>query len=1078
MINEILYLMDIYKTRFWAKYSWLIFLFFQISLFGNTNLSFDENEELIAVACPELQVDISTVCLQHCADNQYFINYCNIGGMLVEGATVQLTLDTFLLVTATSIPIANQVDNVLTFEVGDLNPDDCGTFQLTAFLDCDAVLGQAHCVEAQIFPDSLCVSPDPDWDESLLEVNYDCQGDSIFFEILNTGDGDMDNPSQFYIIIDDLIVLLDGFQLQSGESTIIGTPTTGGTFHFQAMQAPGYPENSFAGVTVENCQVGPNFTTGFFPQFPQNGSNPSVQVSCMESTDTCIFNNKTAIPEGLGNNKEINANQPIEYQINFQNTTNATLSDLIICDTLSIFLDPATVVAGASSHQYAVEVVNGNVLKFTFENINLPDSMSNFSESYGFVEFTIGQQPNNPPGTVIENDAVLIFEDETAMTNEVFHTIAQPMTTNITIEACEEYDYFGMTITENTTFQDTVDFPLFQSILVTNIEISQPLDTVIFETICQGDFYEYNGELFFETGIYNLEIENSNGCIDLVEIQLEVIEVFDIYFTEVICEGESFTYNGVDYTETGTYQDFDISPEGCPVPVFIDLSVNPMQEEFFFDAICQGQTYFFEGQPFFETGEYFFQYVNQFGCDSTIILQLDVLPPDNIYFNETICEGEVFNTNGFSFSETGNYFQIIFNDEGCEENLEVDLTVLPNSQTNLNETICEGDTLSVGNETFSESGDYSIILTSENGCDSIIFLTLFIETKPFTCTASAGNDTLICGLQTLLTGTPAGGEWSAIGDTTLGNPAFVWVNNTMTEVAVLECGEYLFAYAATSFDSLLMYDEMLMDSVLVVDTCVAIDTVRVEFLDADLTLNTTAACENESNGSLEISLNTPNDDLTFSLDKQNFQTDFSFENLDHDTYALYFLNQEQCLDSLPFLIEEIPLLPEIALEKEYHFCGEGDAAIVEVPLNYDASLVNFSWSNGATDAATFFQEAGQQSVEISTACETQNFDFSIINNFQMQQLFMPNAFTPNSDGTNDNFGPIYNLNPDLLELSVYSRWGKQVFHTTDFNQLWDGTADGKKMPSDVYVWWLRAQIPNCQGEIRTFDLKGDVTLIR
>lgn len=1072
--------MKVDKTQFWIKYSWGLLLLLSILGYGNSPLVFNENEELVIVACPELEIDISTACLQHCADNQYFVNYCNIGGMPVEGATIEITLDAFLSPVSTSIPIVTQTDNVLTFEVGDLNPGDCGTFQLTAFLDCDAVVGQAHCVEAQIFPDSLCVTPDADWDESLLEIDFNCNGDSIFFEILNTGEGDMDNPSQFYIIIDDVMVLLDGFQLESGQSTTIGTPTTGGTFHFEVIQSSGYPENSFAGITVENCQVGDNFTTGFFPQFPQNGNNPSTQISCQQSVDTCLFNNKTAIPRGLGNDHRINANQPIEYQINFQNTTNVTLSELVICDTLSPFLNPATVATGASSHPYTVEVVNGNVLKFTFDNINLSDSMSNFVESYGFIEFTIDQQSDNPPGTVIENEALLIFDEvDSLMTNEVFHTIAEPMVTTNLVKACGEYDYFGTIITDDTVFQDTVDFGLFRSILITIIEISEPMDIFLAEFICPGDVYEYEGNIFFDPGIYFFEIENPNGCTDQVTLELFTENVEEIFLDAEICEGESFEYNNQIYTETGIYQNFDFSPQGCLVPIFIDLTVYSIDEEYIFNQICQGQSYNYEGVDYIETTLIETTYTNQFGCDSLVVFELNVTLPEINFYAETTCEDEPITIESFTFSETGFYQETFINNFGCEEIFELDLTVFEKPETFLNDTICEGETFTLGNETFSETGDYSIILTSENGCDSIIFLNLFIETKEITCEASVGNDTLICGLQTLLSGTPAGGEWSAIGDTIPGNTTFVWVNNTLTEVAVLECGEYLFAYTATSFFSSMIFDPMLMDSVLVVDTCVAIDTVMIEFLDATIEVNSKAACEEDNNGNAQILGDfNMNNQPTFSINNQDFQEALLFENLTANSYQLYYQIDGECLDSLAFIVEEIPILPEISLDNEYHFCGEGDGVNLEIDLNYDVDLVDFLWSNGATTPNTFFNENGKEFVEISTACEAQKFDFTIIDDFQNQELYMPNAFSPNQDGTNDIFGPIYNLNPNLLELSIYSRWGQQVFHTTDFNNLWDGTFNGKKLDEDVYIWVLQAQIPNCRGEVKTFDLKGDVTLIR
>ena len=86
-------------------------------------------------------------------------------------------------------------------------------------------------------------------------------------------------------------------------------------------------------------------------------------------------------------------------------------------------------------------------------------------------------------------------------------------------------------------------------------------------------------------------------------------------------------------------------------------------------------------------------------------------------------------------------------------------------------------------------------------------------------------------------------------------------------------------------------------------------------------------------------------------------------------------------------------------------------------------------------------------------------------------VFVPNAFTPNGDGLNDEFrvfGPVVEV-----VLVVYDRWGEEVFRSEDPNTGWDGTWKGKRLPPDVYAWqaWVR-----CPGG-RTATLKGNVTLL-
>ncbi len=87
-------------------------------------------------------------------------------------------------------------------------------------------------------------------------------------------------------------------------------------------------------------------------------------------------------------------------------------------------------------------------------------------------------------------------------------------------------------------------------------------------------------------------------------------------------------------------------------------------------------------------------------------------------------------------------------------------------------------------------------------------------------------------------------------------------------------------------------------------------------------------------------------------------------------------------------------------------------------------------------------------------------------------VYVPNTFSPNGDGINDQFqvyGPVAQI-----ELVVYDRWGEEVFRTTDVTQAWDGTFQGRSLPPDVYAWqaWIA-----CVGG-KTIVLKGNVTLLR
>lgn len=109
----------------------------------------------------------------------------------------------------------------------------------------------------------------------------------------------------------------------------------------------------------------------------------------------------------------------LEYTIRFQNTGNDTAYRVVILDTLSRHLNPATVRPGPATHPYQFKVLGPNVLMFVFENINLPDSTANLAASQGHVQFSIHPDPDIPLGTDIPNRAAIYFDsNEPIITNE------------------------------------------------------------------------------------------------------------------------------------------------------------------------------------------------------------------------------------------------------------------------------------------------------------------------------------------------------------------------------------------------------------------------------------------------------------------------------------------------------------------------------------------------------------------------------------------------------------------------------------------------------------------------------------
>ena len=94
--------------------------------------------------------------------------------------------------------------------------------------------------------------------------------------------------------------------------------------------------------------------------------------------------------------------------------------------------------------------------------------------------------------------------------------------------------------------------------------------------------------------------------------------------------------------------------------------------------------------------------------------------------------------------------------------------------------------------------------------------------------------------------------------------------------------------------------------------------------------------------------------------------------------------------------------------------------------------------------------------------------------------FIPNSFTPNFDGTNDVFMPVfspYGLDTEYYYLQVFDRWGTEIFSTRDYTIGWNGTFQNKgltNLKEDSYNFQLRFR----DAEGRIFTRQGVVTLMR
>ncbi len=91
-------------------------------------------------------------------------------------------------------------------------------------------------------------------------------------------------------------------------------------------------------------------------------------------------------------------------------------------------------------------------------------------------------------------------------------------------------------------------------------------------------------------------------------------------------------------------------------------------------------------------------------------------------------------------------------------------------------------------------------------------------------------------------------------------------------------------------------------------------------------------------------------------------------------------------------------------------------------------------------------------------------------------VFVPNAFTPDGDGINESFVPVFNV-PRVVdyEFMIFDRWGEEIFSSKKPGEGWSGNMKGSIVESEVFVWKLV-----CRDELtnQRIDRIGHVTVVR
>jgi len=161
-------------------------------------------------------------------------------------------------------------------------------------------------------------------------------------------------------------------------------------------------------------------------------------------------------------------------------------------------------------------------------------------------------------------------------------------------------------------------------------------------------------------------------------------------------------------------------------------------------------------------------------------------------------------------------------------------------------------------------------------------------------------------------------------------------------------------------------------------------------------------------------------------------------------------------------------IPDVSIGTDSSFCGDF-TYLLSAGQAYDTYL----WQDGSDDEDYLANYAGMYWVEVSKDGCIKSDTILLIEDCPTN-LWFPNCFTPDADGINDDFKPVYE-NISQYKLYVFNRWGQQIFESVVVDEGWDGTFKGEECPGGVYIFLAR-YFDNKANISR--EVTGSVTILR
>jgi gliding motility-associated-like protein len=339
------------------------------------------------------------------------------------------------------------------------------------------------------------------------------------------------------------------------------------------------------------------------------------------------------------------------------------------------------------------------------------------------------------------------------------------------------------------------------------------------------------------------------------------------------------------------------------------------------------------------------------------------------------------------------------------------------------------------------AGTYTITATDAMNCTGDTTLTI---TQPNQILVNAPN----------ITGTQCGSSTGSIEVTVTGgsgNYTYAWNPNA-------GIGTYIQNLAGGSY------------SVVVTDQatgCSANATYIVPSLGGPILNNpnvTNVLCAGETTGSISASAGGSTPPYQYQLNNGAFQNSGVFAFLASGQYTITVMDATGCENSLTVTITE-PASLQVTLPSTVSLCFEDSVQLVST-VTGGVPGYTYAWSTGESNPSIWVQGVQNETILFSITDANGCLDDASVGIEIIPcgsiEYFIPNVFSPNGDGTNEQYG-IFSQNVLSQEALIVNRWGELMVELNQVNQFWDGTLPNGQLAKDG-TYFMKFRLLGIGGE--------------